>query len=147
MPRKRKEAVSEFHVPMPRIGPVIVERDLELSMKGRKKKKVSVRFGKPLLVPGYDFGCVYEIDGLETKPITRRIFGVDGVQALDLAMKMAMVDLLCSKAYQEGRLTWLGSGDLGLPVMDEFRDLIRNGPKPRRSNGGLRKKSARNDRA
>jgi hypothetical protein len=110
---------------------VILERELELRVAGRKQAKVVVRFGKPRRFPRSDFGCRFGIDGL-SKPIAMTIFGVDGIQALDLAMKTALVRLVLSDEYQAGRLTFLGSYDLGLPVTDAIADRLRPDPRPRR---------------
>ncbi len=105
---------------------VIAERELQLAARGRRREKVHVRFGKPRPLPhGRDYGCVYQIEGLHEEPITRHIFGVDSIQALELAMQMAMVELVCSTAYGAGRLTWLGMYDLGLPVAKAIRGRIK----------------------
>jgi hypothetical protein len=119
--------------PKPKLTHVILERELELRVKGRRKAKVIVRFGKPRPFEGRDFACVYQIDGLRDEPITRRMYGIDAIQALELAMQMAMVELVCSEAYQDGRLTWLGMYDLGLPVMGPIRDKIKPDPKAERA--------------
>jgi len=67
----------------------------------------------PQPVPGSDWGCALQITGLTTswrRP--RYVFGIDGLQALHLAMK-------CAAAVLESttpELVWLGEqGDLGLP--------------------------------
>src|SRR5262245_27253381 len=109
---------------------MMLERELELR-QGRRKAKVYLRFGEPRLV-GRDFRCIYQIEGLDDEPRVRVSYGVDGVQALWLAMQVAMTELVASLAYQQGRLTWLGRYDLGLPVMDEIRGLVRKDAKPPR---------------
>ena len=42
-----------------------------------------------------------------------------------MAMESALVELVCTEAYQEGRLTWHGLPDLGLPVVDAIKDRLR----------------------
>ena len=69
--------------------------------------------GVPVPVPGSDWGCPLQIAGLNKhwrRP--RYIFGIDGLQALHLAMQCADAMLESAKP----RLAWLGKkGDLGLP--------------------------------
>jgi hypothetical protein len=76
-------------------------------------KPVVLTLGVPQPVPGSDWGCPLQITGLNT--IWRRpkyVFGIDGLQALHLAM-------LCAGAVLESaklRLHWLGQAeDLGMP--------------------------------
>lgn len=74
---------------------------------------VVLTIGVPQPVPGSDWGCALQITGLNSslrRP--RYVFGIDGLQALQLAMK-------CAEAALESRkpeLVWLGEpGDLGMP--------------------------------
>jgi hypothetical protein len=76
-------------------------------------KPVVLTIGVPQPVPGSDWGCALQITGLKTgwrRP--KYVFGIDGVQALHLAMKCASVVL----RYVKPELRWLGEkGDLGMP--------------------------------
>jgi hypothetical protein len=78
-----------------------------------KGKRVVLTIGVPQPVPGSDWGCPLQITGLNTgwrRP--RYVFGIDGLQALHLAMKCA-TDVLASA---ESDLEWLGQkGDVMLP--------------------------------
>jgi hypothetical protein len=78
-----------------------------------KGKPVILTLGVPEPVPGSDWGCALQITGLNTswrRP--RYVFGIDGLQALHLAMKIAAVELESTKP----ELAWLGEqGDLGMP--------------------------------
>jgi hypothetical protein len=81
--------------------------------KAPSGKPVVVTLGVPQAVPGSDWGCALQITGLNT--IWRRpkyVFGIDGLQALHLAM-------LCAGAVLESaqcKLEWLGqTEDLGMP--------------------------------
>ena len=69
--------------------------------------------GVPQPVPGSDWGCPLQITGLNTnwrRP--RYVFGIDGLQALHLAMRCADAVLESAKP----KLAWLGEkGDLGMP--------------------------------
>jgi hypothetical protein len=76
-------------------------------------KPVVVTLGVPQPVPGSDWGCPLQITGLNTT--WRRpnyVFGIDGLQALHLAMQ-------CAGAVLESanrKLEWLGqTEDLGMP--------------------------------
>lgn len=76
-------------------------------------KAVVVTLGVPERVPGSDWGCALQISGLNTtwrRP--KYVFGIDGLQALHLAMQ-------CAGAVLEStnrKLEWLGQADdLGMP--------------------------------
>ena len=89
---------------------------------GKQKRPVTLTIGVPQPVPGSDWGCVVKITGLNrqlSRP--RLVFGIDGLQALYLAMQFASATLETS-GY---RLEWLGQeGDLGFPR------FLPNLPKP-----------------
>jgi hypothetical protein len=76
-------------------------------------RAVVLTIGVPQRVPGSDWGCAVQITGLRTawrRP--RYIFGIDGLQALHLAMKCATAFLESAKPP----LVWLGEpGELFLP--------------------------------
>jgi hypothetical protein len=87
-------------------------------------KPVVLTIGVPQSVPGSDWGCALQITGLNTswrRP--RYVFGIDGLQALHLAMKCADAVVESTKP----RLAWLGQeGDLGMPK------VIPDLPKPQK---------------
>jgi len=72
-----------------------------------------VTLGVPQPVPGSDWGCALQITGLSTtwrRP--KYVFGIDGLQALHLAMQCAGAVLESAKV----KLEWLGqTEDLGMP--------------------------------
>jgi hypothetical protein len=76
-------------------------------------KPVVLTIGVPQPVPGSDWGCPLQITGLNIswrRP--RYVFGIDGLQALNLAIKCADTVLESAKP----KLAWLGEkGDLGMP--------------------------------
>jgi hypothetical protein len=127
--------------PKPRLGPVIAEREYRLVGKDRKRYKVYLRVGKPRPIPGSDYGCVYQIVW-PSGPRTRLLYGVDALQALDLALQVAHLDLVHTIPYAEGRLTWEGSYDLMLPVNNVVRDLIKKDPPPRRRRPAAKRRPA-----
>jgi|SRR5579872_4461497 len=96
----------------------LATRTLEL----QGKPSVIVELSVP--VPhGDDFECSYKIQGLGAEE-TKCAFGVDGLQALLLAMQRIGIDLYTSEAFQSGQLRWLGQPDLGFPVPETVRDLV-----------------------
>lgn len=73
-----------------------------------------------------DWICKYRIDGIGDSS-ERNAIGVDGIQAMILALTYISTSLYYSHDYTQGRLTWLGgmsAGDLGLPVAEGVRDEI-----------------------
>jgi len=74
---------------------------------------VVLTLGVPRPVPGSDWGCALQITGLNSawrRP--RYVFGIDGLQALHLAMNCAGAVLDAAKI----ELDWLGqTEDLGMP--------------------------------
>jgi hypothetical protein len=87
-------------------------------------KPVVLTIGVPQPVPGSDWGCAVQITGPNSgwrRP--RYVFGIDGLQALHLALK-------CAAAVLESttpELAWLGeNGDLGMPK------FLPELPKPQR---------------
>ena len=77
-------------------------------------KELVCRFHAPFLAPGGEYRCVVEILWPEN-PLRRSIAGIDGVQAVLLAMRLAHTELVVSDAYKSGRLTLYQRPDLDLP--------------------------------
>jgi len=73
-----------------------------------------VRFYTPIKAPGGEFQCRYSIRW-PNREVWRYACGLDGVQALMLAMRTAHSELLGSDEYKAGRLTWCDQVDLNLP--------------------------------
>jgi nicotinate-nucleotide pyrophosphorylase (carboxylating) len=71
---------------------------------------------------GRDYSCRVEIDWPDRRH-AHRFFGVDSVQALQLAMQSTHAYLLASPEHKEHRLTWHGERWLGLPSLPGFVDL------------------------
>lgn len=86
-----------------------LEREFELNGSG-----LSVRFYMPSKAPGGEFQCQYSV-GWPEREVRRYACGLDGVQALMLAMRTVHTELVESDAYKAGRLTWCGQADLDLP--------------------------------
>jgi hypothetical protein len=94
------------------------------TFRSSRGRPVVLTLGVPRPVPGSDWGCAVQITGLGSpwrRP--RYVFGIDAVQALHLAMKVATAALEAAKPP----LVWLGDpGELMLPKF--LPDL----PKPNR---------------
>jgi hypothetical protein len=89
-------------------GPIIAERVFELDGRPRA---VRVRLRKPRRDPMTgDHWCTFELSGLE-KAMGFKVWGIDSLQALQLAMRAAG-ELLREKGLA---LTWCGDEDLGFP--------------------------------
>jgi len=99
---------------------VLVERTFRVD-----GKELSCRFFQTEL-EGRDYFCRYEIDWPK-KTRGRRVGGVDGVQALLLAMQAAHVDFLMARKDEGAKIVWLDQKDLGLPLSQGLRDLDPDG--------------------
>jgi len=84
---------------------------------------VHVRIRSPVFDHAGDWTCPFEITGLARREV-RYAHGVDGVQALELALQLIGTILYTSKEWEAGRLTWLGGRNLMLPVPNNLRDLV-----------------------
>ena len=80
---------------------------------GTSKQRVTLTIGVPRRVPGSDWGCLVQITGLgRSRSRPRFVYGIDGLQALYLAIQFAGAELETCGC----RLEWLGqTDDLGFP--------------------------------
>jgi hypothetical protein len=74
--------------------------------------EVKVRFGKPIADPKGDWACPFQITGIGSEEILK-IYGIDAVQALQLAMFSAGADL--ERLQKDVKISFLDDADLGLP--------------------------------
>jgi hypothetical protein len=103
--------------PSDRFGAVCARRRLE-STHG--PVEVIMRVPVP---DGDDYRCDYVIEGPRTH-ITSHALGIDGFQALEMALQKIGTDLLFSEEGQTGALRWLDDpGDVGFPLPDSVADL------------------------
>jgi len=91
------------------------------------ERKFALRNGKEVILrlfapqPGdMDWECETELTWPD-RQIRRKLFGIDGIQALLIAMHLAQVELQDSPEYAAGELTWLEQNRLGLPTLDAFK--------------------------
>lgn len=75
---------------------------------------VIARFHTPILAPGGEYQCQWQIVWPDREHKSRSC-GIDGVQALMLAMGTVHSELCESDEYQSGLLTYLDQHDLDLP--------------------------------
>ncbi|MGO8998275.1 MAG: DUF6968 family protein [Polyangiaceae bacterium] len=97
---------------------VIASRTLELRHRDGSSTPVVVRIGRPEPIDdGRNYRCEYEIEGLST---TKRAWlgGVDGAQALWMALVGVGIVLRTSEEGKEGRITFDGGEDLFFPNPD-----------------------------
>jgi hypothetical protein len=97
------------------VGQVIAERVFDLDVNG-DRREVRVLIGAPTPIPDSpDFFCPYQVVGLDD-PTVRYTEGVDGAQALYLAMESVGTLLASTVEARTGQLTWYGESALGFPV-------------------------------
>lgn len=69
-----------------------------------------------------DFACAYRIEGPRTRK-RGRVLGVDGIQALQLALERIGADLRASAEFEAGPLRWLDMDEPGFPLPATIADL------------------------
>lgn len=90
----------------PELGQIIAERSIEAIDKTGVKSNVRIKLGAPTAIPdGRDFFAPYQI---EFRDKTRRwhAVGIDGFQALQLALKMIVVEIECIERDYEVTVGW-----------------------------------------
>jgi hypothetical protein len=50
--------------------------------------------------------------------------GIDGIQAIVMALQKIGAELYTSDEAKAGLLTWLGERNLGIPVVEAIADLV-----------------------
>ena len=103
---------------------IYVERRFE-SARG----EVLAHFETPYLAPGGEFRCRWRILWPDHES-SRETAGIDGIQALLLAMKTVRLELVESNLYRSGDLTYLNQPDLDLPPTWGNGSLYDVGPLP-----------------
>ncbi|MFF3225968.1 DUF6968 family protein [Nocardia suismassiliense] len=92
-------------MPTDKLGEPIASRELR---KG--DQLIIVTFDKPEQSADGDYSCAVRIEGMDPKPRTTSIFGVDSVHALSEALTFAGRLL-----EADDTVTWNGERDLGFP--------------------------------
>ena len=86
----------------------MLRRILQYQQNG-ERSEVIIELGNPKPRDD-DFGCRLRIKG-HSFNVDRVIYGVDSLQAMILAIKLARSIIAESEAYKEGRLYWLEPGE------------------------------------
>ncbi|WP_155798763.1 DUF6968 family protein [Sorangium cellulosum] len=91
--------------------PIAVRR---YSVEGQPEREIVLKIGQPFQVspPGVDWACPVVLEGLGDGH-SKCVYGIDGVQAIQLAIQYARIQLEASGLP----LLWMSEepGDLGLP--------------------------------
>lgn len=101
---------------------LFIERTFELG-----ERRVIARLYAPEPAPGGDWQCRWSILWPDHER-TRRTVGIDGFQALMLAMQTVHLELVTSDPFKAGQLTYLGQTTLGLPEMWPGDPIFRPSP-------------------
>ena len=88
-------------------GRRIAHRSYQARRRGGRRRTVIVEIGTPAAVPGSDWGCRVRVRGL-SEPIDQTIFGVDSLQAQELALMYSGVALSSSAEFRAGKLELWG---------------------------------------
>jgi hypothetical protein len=91
---------------------VIAERTL-YRQEGNRWQPVRITFERPREEPTSEWGCRYAVHGFEQTrwPTTKVIYGVDAVQAFELASRLVDQILMHSRAFAAGQLAWAPDGE------------------------------------
>jgi len=102
------------------IGEVIAIRQLKLT--GEPDREALVKIGKPERSEHDDYCCRVQVTGIGNEQV-HGIFGIDSVQALELAMRFLGAELQRLNTQHQGRLRWgdAPKGWFGFPI-DKKRD-------------------------
>jgi hypothetical protein len=110
-------------VKLDNIGETIATRKLLLLReRNSTEEEVFVLLGKPQPLPDHkDFFCPYQVKGAGDEKV-RVAYGIDGFQALQLALSILSVELEILNKELGGKLRWEcdEKGWLGFPAFEAF---------------------------
>ncbi len=102
---------------------IIAERTLYATTNTNPRVPITVRLFSPVQNK-IDWSCSYEIDW-PTGKRAQKIHGLDGMQAIILALQMIGSDLYASKYHDDGSLFLEQPGNgYGFPVAHVMRDAL-----------------------
>jgi hypothetical protein len=101
------------------IGEVITTR--QLCLVDDPSREILVKIGKPQLSEHKDYLCPIQVTGIGEESVSG-IYGVDSVQALELAMRSLGAELQRLNTQHQGRIRWgdAPKGWFGFPIDAEL---------------------------
>lgn len=96
------------------IGEEIASRTLQWTDSSGHTRDVRIRIGRPQPFPdSTDVYCPVQIVGIGSETV-KYSAGVDGIQAIVLALKMMRADLEALEREFSGQFSWLGQSSLDM---------------------------------
>lgn len=93
-------------------GDMLVAREYDLKVPGEPDDGVQVLIGVPHPVPSHvSYYCRFQVKGLSRSSKVRAAYGIDPMQALELAIQMAMAVVRSSQEARSGRLYHPGDSE------------------------------------
>lgn len=106
---------------------IILNRMLKIDAEGCQTE-IPVRIYLPVDL-GDHWQCEYEI-GWPDNTRRRKVFGIDSIQSLLIALQTVGIEIYTSEAHKSGNLMWLERGDgYGFPLPAGVRDLYEGNDK------------------
>ncbi|HEX7881261.1 MAG TPA: hypothetical protein VF499_00795 [Afipia sp.] len=94
-----------------------------LRLKDKPATPIEVRVFMPVQ-DDMDWSCAFSI-GWPDRTLDRKVFGIDAIQSVELALRMIGTELYASEYHKAGRLVWLKPGaGYGFPVPNIIRDTL-----------------------
>src|SRR5262249_47478676 len=117
----RCRSLHNQHMQFDTIGEVIATR--QLNIMAEPDREVLVKIGRPEPSEHHDYCCRIQVTGIGDERIDG-IYGVDAVQALELAMRFLGSELQRLNTQHQGRLRWgdAPKGWFGFPIDKKLDD-------------------------
>lgn len=97
---------------------IAAKRDFEIVSSG-KSVPAQVLIYAPEEIDDVHWGCEYELKGFSNSR-RRKIFGVDGYQALLMALKTLCTEISISEEYKSGKLALFGEHNFDITELMGF---------------------------
>ena len=112
----------------PRQPAPIAEREYWLVTSEGERRTVRLTIYPPVSPDGVTFYSTVRVEGLGEEyhgGRAKQAWGADSMQALYMALQHGFIDLSCTSAYKEGRLTLEGSPNLDLPIVETVKHIVK----------------------
>jgi hypothetical protein len=108
------------------LGALIAKRELEF-VNDNRLKRILIKIGKPRIdkIATDGYYCPFIILGIGKERV-QVAFGVDSVQAIELALEM--IGAIMTLYYQRlnpSKITWNGGSWLGFPLSDTREEMLK----------------------